>query len=300
MRKFLIAIAFAALALLSGTATRTDAASLCVGAGGTWHCSGKPYIGDAGAYRTPKNGYVGVGGLWKPFYSTIGASASSVAGSASGAAASGTVATTSSLPNTVISGTPIGVVAYFWSCTAGPCPSIVSQGDLNPRFSASVGSASCQSSVTTNSTWYVAATDAIGTTVNSNNINVALTWNNTTSCVGPFTVSASNSFYNAGECNGGASHSCPFTWLGNSTVTISGGPVSGNMSYSWTYVSGVTPTSTSGTNTANFGMSKSSTCPPATSCTESSTWNVHVIDLVSGYTADAQAQFFGDFLNNTG
>ncbi len=293
MKRLLLAIAFAFLALLPGSSP-SGAAQICVGSGATWHCNGKPFPGASGSFQQPKAAWVGNGGVWKPFYSTPAVSASNVFGSTSAGAGSGTPSTTTS-PNTTLSGSYFPSASFSWGCTAN-CTgiSINNAANQNPIWSATL-SASCNSSNTANSTWRVVATDGIGYQATSNNINVQLTFTNTTPCLGPFGLTTS------GSSGSGSGFSNSYTMTGTASVTgFTGGPVSGSMSYSWTYVSGVTGSITGGSTASMNFTSGTQTCPPATVCNVSSKWNVHVVDLVSGQSSDAQVTMTYEYANNNG
>lgn len=295
MKRILLALAFAVLALLPGSSP-THAAQICVGSGASWHCSAKPWPGAGGTFRAPKAAWVGNGGTWKPFYSTPSVSASNVGGSVTDATGTGTPNTSAQSPNTTLSGSYFPTVGFNWACSAN-CTGISISNSVaqNPSWSATL-SASCQSSNTANSTWSVTATDGIGYQAVSNNITVSLTYTNNKACLGPFTLVTS------GSSGSGSGFSNTYTWNGSASVTgFNGGPVSGNMSYSWTYVSGDTAASTSGSSTANLSFhSTTQTCPVATVCNTSSKWNVHVVDLVSGQSADAQVTMTYEYANNNG
>ncbi len=154
--------------------------------GSSWRNLLTPYAWDGSSWRTGVQGWAWDGSAWRAAYSTISASASNTTGSGSGGAASGPVSSNSG-PNAVIGGFPFAPVTYQWNCTSGPCPS-VNQGSATPTFSATVGNASCQNSITQHSVWNLVATDAIGTQTQSNSFNVDLTWNNLTSCYTPHTI----------------------------------------------------------------------------------------------------------------
>lgn len=268
--------------------------------GSTYRTTTTPSGWDGSTWRTGTQAWGWDGSTWRAAFSTITASASGGSGSSSGAAGSGAVSVGIS---SSVGGNPIGSPTFSWACVGGDCAQGINNAALqNPTISKTVGTAGCQAAANSSATWQVTQTDpATGISSPSNGVSVSLTWNNTTSCIGPFTVFASSSFNNAGQCGpSGGGRTCSYTFLGNSTATISGGPTSGSLSYSWTYVSGATGSITgNGTPSISFTSSLQS-CGQQTTCTPSSVWNVHVVDTVSGYTADGQTTMSGQFDNLTG
>lgn len=112
--------------------------------------------------------------------------------------------------------------------------------------------------------------------------------------LGAFTVAANN------YAGSGSGTSSSFPWNGSSTASVgSGGPTSGDFTYLWTYVTGGVY-SHSGENTATLNISHTGSCPAASTVTDSTTWNIHMVDNVSGQSSDKQVTFSYQYTNNSG
>lgn len=233
-------------------------------------------------------------GAWVGKYSVIAASGSNVSNtSASGASTSGTA--TTGTPGLSASGN-IGTLSYSWANTGGDGSFTCSNSAIaNPTFSrAFTGVSNGTTSSTLTCNWRCTITDGDTGATKTVDITASAAWTNTIPAYGSFTIAA------ADYGGSGSGFSSSFPWSGSSTASVgSGGPTSGDFSFAWTYVSGGSY-SHSGDSTATLTISHTGTCPAASSVTDSTTWNVHMVDNVSGFSADKHVNFSYDYSNNSG
>lgn len=263
------------------------------------------YARIGGAWNLRPIAYKRQAGAWVPFYSTIdfGWATNSIGNTGSGASASGRTYTGYNALGVFVLGTWSGTGHWEITRLSGDA-NIFPENSADPatRFYRDFSGVPNGTTSGTASAWFRlwVYDDITGASAYADFL-VSLAWQNTIPPYGPF-VFTSFGYFGSSSSAGGAGHSITVPWSGEATVDFaSGGPTSGNYSYLWTRTGGDAGVSCSNPNIKTPTFSGSFTVPPASTGSQSSTWQCLVTDTVSGYSYTVTGITIGyDFANNTG
>lgn len=275
--------------------------------GGVWSGATPLIAGGQSGTIAAKMVYARVAGVWAPKYSTPTATVSGGgANSSSGASSSGTVSVNATVTP---GGNHSGVLSYTWG-GGGVLSYLNTTSATITAYHDFTGVANgSSSSIGPDTGLFCDVTDTLtGATWRTENITAGpLTWTNTIPAFGPFTAASSGGFGSGAGSFGPPQTQHAFVNASGSVGVGSGGPVSGNFSYSWFKEGGTYGSAIVGNSTLSNVNSSMVTVTFDWFVTAQNTdqifqqLGVTMTDLTSGYSSTIHGVVFGaQYVNNTG